>query len=91
MSTIWAYIMAHQTVAALVAYYIVSAFIGSLPSPKVDSGQFYQFFFKFINTLGGNLARAFSGDLPVAKAQTQGVDAAKVAGVKAGTIVPPKP
>jgi hypothetical protein len=70
-----AFIMAHQTAAALVVYYVVSAFIGSLPAPQVNSSQFYQFVFKFLNTLGGNLSRAFSSQLPVATAQAQGVAA----------------
>jgi hypothetical protein len=79
MADIWAFLMAHPTSSVLVTYYIMSAFIGALPSPKVDSSQFYQFFFKFINTLGGNLFRAFSSQLPVAAAQAQGVADAKIA------------
>lgn len=67
------FIMAHQTIASLVAYYVVSAFVGSLPSPQVNSTPFYQFCFKFLNTLAGNLARAFSSQLPVPTAQAQGV------------------
>ena len=64
------FIMAHQTIFALVAYYTASAFIGSLPAPGTDSSQFYQFLFKFLNTLGGNLFRAFSPSLPVAQNKT---------------------
>lgn len=44
----------------LVSYYAASAFVSSLPAPTATSSTFYQFFFKFVNTLGANLARAYS-------------------------------
>lgn len=60
MTAFWQFLVAHQTIASLVAYYVVSAFIGSLPAPRVESTQMYLFLYKFANTLGGNLTRAFS-------------------------------
>ncbi len=60
MMAIWNFLVLHQTIAALVAYYTVSAFIGSLPAPTANSTQLYLFFYKFANTLGGNLTRAFA-------------------------------
>lgn len=60
MTAIWNFIVAHDTIASLVAYYFASAFIGSLPAPRVDSTQLYLFVYKFLNTLGGNLTRAFA-------------------------------
>jgi hypothetical protein len=53
-------ISAHETISALVAFYIVSAAIGAMPSPGPTDGRGYQFLFKFLNTIGGNLSRAFS-------------------------------
>jgi len=50
---------AHPSLVALGGYYIVSAFIGALPAPMAGSSQLYLFFYKFLNTLGGNLTRAF--------------------------------
>ncbi len=60
MSTLFNWIGEHQTIAALVGYYIVSAAIGAMPAPTATDGRGYQFFFKFFNTLGGNLTRAFN-------------------------------
>lgn len=54
------WILAHPTISTLAAYYVLSAFIGALPAPTVTSTKFYQFFYKFTNTLGGNLTRAFA-------------------------------
>jgi hypothetical protein len=60
LNAIIAFIQAHQTSSALVAYYIAIAFGGSLPAPQATSSMFYQFVFKFVNTLSGNLSRAYS-------------------------------
>jgi hypothetical protein len=66
-------IQAHPTISALLAYYIASAFVGSLPAPDVSSSMFYRFVFKFMNTLAANLTRAYSSKLPLAIAQAAGV------------------
>lgn len=60
MSTIWAYISAHQATSTLVGYMVFSNFVGSLPSPQANSSGFYKFFFSFANALASNLTRAFS-------------------------------
>jgi hypothetical protein len=60
MDAIISFIQAHQTTAALAGFYVLSAFIGALPAPTAESGQFYKFFFAFANTLGANIARARS-------------------------------
>lgn len=54
---------AHKVAIWLGGYYVLSAFTGSLPAPTAKSGMFYQFFFKFCNTLGANIARAYSTTL----------------------------
>ena|ERR1700749_561080 len=59
-TTIWNFIQAHDTLSSLVAYYIAIAFAGSLPAPRAQSSQFYLFVFKFVNTLAGNLTRAYA-------------------------------
>jgi hypothetical protein len=60
MNSIWDFIVSHSTISSLVAYYIAISFVGSLPAPQASSSMFYQFVFKFVNTLAGNLARAYS-------------------------------
>jgi hypothetical protein len=60
MTAIWNFLMEHPTSSALVGYYIAISFVGSLPAPTANSSMFYQFVFKFVNTLAGNLARAYS-------------------------------
>lgn len=42
----------------LVTYYIFSAIVGALPTPKTDTNEFYQFFFRFMHILAGNISRA---------------------------------
>ncbi len=59
----------YPTWSTLVGYYVFSAFVGALPAPPVNSNLFYQFFFKFMNTLGANVSRAYSSKLPSANAQ----------------------
>lgn len=63
LHSIAVFLQAHPTTSALVSYYVLSAAIGSLPAPGGASGLFYQWFFKFSNTLAGNLTRAFSAKL----------------------------
>ena len=65
ITSLIAFIVAHPTTSTLVGYYVLSAAIGSLPAPVPTSSTFYQWFFKFSNTLAGNLARAFSSKLGV--------------------------
>jgi hypothetical protein len=69
MTTIWNFLVAHQLVVA----YVWCMFCNSWPSPKLDAGVFYQFFFKFISSAGANPPRGFSPNLPIAKAQARGV------------------
>ena len=60
MSQFWDFVAAHPTSSTLVAYYIGISFTGSLPAPTAQSGMFYKFIFSFVNTLAGNLTRAYS-------------------------------
>ena len=60
MSAIWTFITAHPTSFSLLGYYVAISFTGSLPAPKAESSMFYQFVFKFVNTLAGNLTRAYA-------------------------------
>jgi len=55
----WAFIMAHQTTAALVAFWLGSNVVSSLPSPTQSSGNFYKFFFSLMHGLAGTLSRVF--------------------------------
>lgn len=56
----WAinWVKLHPTAATMGLYYVMSAFIGSLSMPDNTSGGFYRFFFKFVNVLAANFARA---------------------------------
>lgn len=60
MNAIVQFITAHPTTCALIGYYIAISFVGSLPAPTALSSMFYQFVFKFVNTLAGNLSRAYA-------------------------------
>ena len=58
--TVIQFIQAHPTTFTLIGYYVAISFTGSLPAPMANSSMFYQFMFKFVNTLAGNLSRAYS-------------------------------
>jgi len=60
MATLINFLSAHETIATLVGYYLAIAAIGALPAPTATSTAMYQFWFKFLNTIGGNLTRAFN-------------------------------
>jgi hypothetical protein len=64
LQTIANFVLAHQTIAALLAYYFSSAFLGSLEAPDATSSKLYRFLFTFANTFAANLVRAFATKLP---------------------------
>ena len=52
------WIAAHPGWATLFAYHVSAAFVGALEMPSTNSGMLYRFFFKFVNALAANYARA---------------------------------
>jgi hypothetical protein len=48
----------------VIAYWTFSAAVGALDSPTEKNGAFYHWAFKFLNTLAGNLSRAFGSKIP---------------------------
>ena len=60
MSAIWQFITDHQVLCTLTVGYVWSAFISALPAPTASSSTMYQFWFKFLNVLAANIARASS-------------------------------
>lgn len=59
MNTIVSFITVHQTISALVAYFLFSNFASSLPSPSAQSSAFYKWLFAFSASLGAALPRLF--------------------------------
>ncbi len=55
----WDFFQQHQTAAALIAYWVASNVVTSLPSPTQDSSGFYKFFFTLSHGLAGSLSRVF--------------------------------
>lgn len=49
-------IKAHPYAATTIAYWVFSAAIDALPDTKDTSGLFYQWLYKFLHTLAGNLS-----------------------------------
>jgi hypothetical protein len=45
-------------------YWVFSAAVGALEKPTDKSGSFYRWAFQFLNTLAGNLSRAFASKIP---------------------------
>jgi hypothetical protein len=60
MNAIYQFIIAHQVLCTLAVGYVWSAFISALPAPTAQSSTLYQFWFKFLNVLAANIARASS-------------------------------
>jgi hypothetical protein len=50
----------NQTIDWLLGYYVLSAAISAMPAPTASSNPGYVWLFKFSNTLGANIARAYS-------------------------------
>jgi len=48
----------------VLGYYVFSSAVGAMESPDANSSKAYRFVFRFLNTLAGNLARAFTGKIP---------------------------
>jgi hypothetical protein len=53
----WQLIMAHQVVVGVGAMWLLSSAIGAMPTPKDDGSQFYEWLFKFAQTVGGAIPR----------------------------------
>lgn len=47
----------HQVLSTLICYWFFSSLVSSLPTPRENSSMLYAFFFKFLQTLQGNLMR----------------------------------
>jgi hypothetical protein len=59
VAAFWAFIQAHQTTTALIAFWLGTNVVTALPSPTQSSGNFYKFFFSLMHGLGGSLSRVF--------------------------------
>lgn len=46
------------------AYWIFNAAVEALPAPVETSGALYQWAYKFLNTLAGNIQEAFKSHVP---------------------------
>ena len=46
------------------AYWIFIAAVGALPPPTPSSGPGYQFLYKFLHTIAGNITTAFGNKIP---------------------------
>lgn len=49
-------IMTHPTTSSMIAYWIGSSVVSSLPSPQSQT-SFYRFVFNFLHTLAGSIGR----------------------------------
>ncbi|MDP9267246.1 MAG: hypothetical protein M3P27_02840 [Acidobacteriota bacterium] len=58
------------------AYWTFSSAVGALVSPKPTSSDFYRWAFTFLNTLAGNISRAFASKIPGADSVVPPVQAA---------------
>lgn len=49
----------HQAIFALGAYFLFSAIVGGMPDPTATSSTGYQWIFKTLHLLAGNITAAF--------------------------------
>jgi hypothetical protein len=52
-----AFFQAHQLAIGVAAMWLVSSAIGAMPTPRDGSSVMYEFWFKFLQTIGGALPR----------------------------------
>lgn len=50
------YLAAHQTTVTVVAVYVLSAAVSSMPPPVDASGTWYRWFYKFSNAMLANVS-----------------------------------
>jgi hypothetical protein len=81
MNTIVTFVTAHQVLVTLVVGYVWSSFISALPSPQATSSAVYVFFFKFLNVLAANIARAQNSKV---ESSPNFMDAVNIQNAKAG-------
>ena len=62
------FVLQHQFGIAVVAYWIFSAAVSSLPEPAPNGSGRYLWFFRFCHTIAGNITTAFAGRIPGVKA-----------------------
>ncbi len=60
MTSVWNFLVAHQTSVTLAAYYLFGALVGGMPAPTKDSGTAYRWAFSTLNILASNISRAKS-------------------------------
>ena len=60
MNTVGSILSNHMwaIIGTFITQYVWSAFVSALPAPTATSSTGYQFWFKFLNILAANLARA---------------------------------
>ena len=55
------FINEHQALAGAVGMWLLGNLCGSLPTPNLNSGRFYQFLFNFASAIGSQLPRRLPG------------------------------
>jgi len=56
----WELIQAHQLIAGMILMWVLCTGIGALPTPRDNSSQVYEFFFKFLTGIGAGMARVLA-------------------------------
>ena len=58
------FILDHQAIFALGGYFLFSAIVGGMPDPTTTSSTGYQWLFKTLHLLAGNITAAFQSKYP---------------------------
>jgi len=91
-TTIYDWILAHQTLVSLFFYHLAIAVTTSLEMPDNTSSKFYRFFFRLVNKLAANYARSNASQSPVGNLPPKVDDmpvAVPVDTKKKFTLIPP--
>jgi hypothetical protein len=62
----WSLIQAHQLIAGMALMWVICTAIGAMPTPRDNSSQFYEWAFKFLQSIGSGLARLMAIYQPAA-------------------------
>lgn len=57
------FIAQHEFWSGIIAYWVFSAAVSAMPTPN-GSSQGYEWLFKFLHTIAGNLTNAFAAKIP---------------------------
>lgn len=64
MHELYAVAAAHPVYLGIAVYWVYSAAVSALPAPDSADGKGYNWLYKFLHTIAGNISAAFGSKIP---------------------------